>query len=64
MSGSPRTIRGSGSTARRAPQPLRRRTLLYPSFGRPVAEAEYQAFLGVAREVVRWAEQRVAELLG
>jgi HEPN domain-containing protein len=36
----------------------------YPIFGRPVAEEEYQALSGVAREVVRWAEQRVAELLG
>jgi cob(I)alamin adenosyltransferase len=35
----------------------------YPGFGRPVSEEEYQALLGVAREVVRWAEQRVAELL-
>jgi HEPN domain-containing protein len=35
----------------------------YPGFGRPVAEAEYRELLEVARGVVRWAEQRVAELL-
>lgn len=36
----------------------------YPGFGRPVTEAEYQELLEVAREAVRWAEQRVADLLG
>ena len=35
----------------------------YPGFGRPVTEAEYRELLEVARGVVRWAEQRVAELL-
>lgn len=35
----------------------------HPGFGRPVTEAEYQELLEVAREAVRWAEQRVADLL-
>jgi HEPN domain-containing protein len=53
----PEALRSAARLSRFAVEPR------YPGFGRPVSEEEYQALLGVAREVVRWAEQRVAELL-
>jgi HEPN domain-containing protein len=53
----PEALRSAARLSRFALEPR------YPGFGRPVSEEEYHALLGVAREVVRWAEQRVAELL-
>ena len=54
----PEEVRSAARLSRFAVEPR------YPGFGRPISEEEYQALVGVAREVVRWAEQRVAELLG
>jgi HEPN domain-containing protein len=53
----PDRVKDAGRLTRFAVEPR------YPGFGRPVTEAEYQTLLDVAREVVHWAQQRVAKLL-
>lgn len=53
----PETVREAARLSRFAVEPRS------PGFGRPVTEAEYRELVEVAREAVRWAEQRVADLL-
>jgi hypothetical protein len=53
----PDRVKDAGRLTRFAVEPR------YPGFGRPVTEAEYQTLLDVAREVVHWAQRRVAKLL-